>query len=319
MSSSDHSKDENLSPPRKKTKPSNQEEDVDFDYLIAHSNASDLLKADKGVFKEWIIENQDKFGKIVASEKNPEMMNVLVDAADLYLLDWLFVADENEKSIDDEEEYEIDYSTNRLIDKRTTLCMACELGNGEMVKLLLSKGVKIDLGTTTPLFVACEKGDLEIVELLLSESKKFDISKGRLEESVGEDHAEFESCFSGVTPLFIACLNGFVDIVKLLLSKQEIEINLGYITPLYGACMNGHEEIVKLLLENSKIKVNKGKHTYSGYWDGYGYTKVNNEKPITIAESKKFDNIVALLKQVKITNDSDEENDENEEEEENEE
>lgn len=86
----------------------------------------------------------------------------------------------------------------------TPLIVSSEMGNIEVVTLLLSKGADVNKVRTTDglssIYVASSTGHKSIVELLLKHGAR-------------ADHA----LFNGRTPLAVATQNGFVGIINLLL------------------------------------------------------------------------------------------------------
>jgi len=136
----------------------------------------------------------------------------------------------------------------------TALYYACEIGNVEMVKLLLSIS-SIDPNAAgeygdTPLVVACEKkSNLNIIKLLLAHPN-IDVNKRVI--------------YGGVyTPLYTACDQGNLAIVRLLMSQPGIDVNMNcgeddgdVDVALHAACSQGFSKIVTALLAHPSIDVN---------------------------------------------------------------
>ncbi len=159
------------------------------------------------------------------------------------------------------------------------LYQATQLGNTDIVQILLDKGANIEAKTKyghTPLHIASAQGGTEIIQLLLS--------KNANKEAKDKNRS---------TPLHIAVWYGNTPIVKLLLDQGvdiEAKMNLGDIssevleiqriideldklflikedqieegnwgTPLYIAVLKGYPDIVKLLLhQGADIEVKNG-------------------------------------------------------------
>jgi len=130
------------------------------------------------------------------------------------------------------------------------LHLAAFLGDKEMVRLLLSKGVPVDPVSTiikaTPLNLAARLGHKEVVEILLSADANVHL-KG----------------FEGSTPLHSAVESRSVEIARLLLEKgaSPDEKDRKGCTPLLLAALYGHKDLVATLLEkgaNVNIKNDLG-------------------------------------------------------------
>lgn len=129
----------------------------------------------------------------------------------------------------------------------TPLHLACQVGNDEGVKVLLTHE-RVNLGAKdgngdTPLHEACFHGKKVITELLL---KKMEESH-ELDLTVRND--------LGLTPFHLACREGHRSMVDLLLvystdrSKLVMVSDNEGATPLHLACQNDDEKIVKALLK----------------------------------------------------------------------
>lgn len=143
------------------------------------------------------------------------------------------------------------------------LSLACEKDHLEIVKLLLTKKIKVEIASScssalTPLMYAAQNGNKEMTELLLS-----------CGYCITEKNA-FDQ-----TPMIIACANGQFEIAKLfiekckeangsIIKKEEIvnAKDLAEDTSLHHAARKGNIQLVKLLIENGASineQNNKGK------------------------------------------------------------
>ena len=128
----------------------------------------------------------------------------------------------------------------------TLLTVACKTGCMYMVKLLLDRGVHINIyprpgapafpNAGTALIAACDMGHLEVVKLLLL--------RGADPNTVSEVKG---------TALMEACFQGHLEIVRMLIQygaklNTSIDGHLG--TALMAACYKPHLAVVELLLEN---------------------------------------------------------------------
>ncbi|OUM60578.1 hypothetical protein PIROE2DRAFT_27429, partial [Piromyces sp. E2] len=93
----------------------------------------------------------------------------------------------------------------------TTLSLACQYNNADMVSLLLEHGANVDFkdrNQWTPLHIACQNNNMMIMVQLLLENGASICEKGR----------------DGNTPLHAASENNKPEIVKVLLD-QGADVN----------------------------------------------------------------------------------------------
>ena len=148
----------------------------------------------------------------------------------------------------------------------TSLMLACKLGNKKAVERLLEKKADVHIKTKgrevcTALCVACEEGVPEIVKLLLqanANANELDASTAITRSS--DDQAVYQR-----TPLIYACDNGHHEVVRMLLGDEEgIEVKTkanvnavfkGGRTVLMSACHHGFKRCVEQLIKH-KADVN---------------------------------------------------------------
>ncbi|KAF3927190.1 Ankyrin-3 [Dactylellina cionopaga] len=132
----------------------------------------------------------------------------------------------------------------RAADGKTVLhsAVARGLANEAVVKLLLGKGVEVDLGDNlgrTPLSCAAEGGHERIVQLLLT--------NGKLDCNSGDHY--------GATPLSLAARLGHSAVVELLLAQEGVDFDctdkLGR-NALAWAAMKDQTNVVQLLVNKYK-------------------------------------------------------------------
>lgn len=112
-------------------------------------------------------------------------------------------------------------------------------GQLEMVKLLVSKGAKVDAAdedNATPLMNAVDNGYFEIAQYLVSQGANVNVKTKE----------------GGVTPLHLAVYKGNMQMAEYLLSKKAKvnEKTAANQTPLMFGAARGSVEIVKLLISN---------------------------------------------------------------------
>lgn len=201
------------------------------------------------------------------------------------------------------EDFNTDLNITVGEDKKTPLHTAVASGHEAIVRLLLEKGVKIevtDINGMTPLLIAAGTGHESIIRLLLEHGANLDtknkegktaldlaqgnniksllrkeIAKKRVQASLNENSAE--------EMLLRATEQGETEMVEVLLDEAGVAIeakNSEARTPLAVAACRGHEAIVRLLLA-------KGANIEAR--DKYGYT------PLLLAAQQGHGAIVRLL------------------------
>ena len=133
-------------------------------------------------------------------------------------------------------------NVDAISDYGTALCLACGVGNEDVVQLLLGRGANFnlgDLGNRLTYFPACQRGRRTIAPIAQQLINR------------GADINVVNSAYG--TPLNAACSKGDEAIVRLLL-QQGVDIKaargIDVATPLIVACSSGNESIVRLLLES---------------------------------------------------------------------
>jgi len=122
----------------------------------------------------------------------------------------------------------------------TPLSIACEIGNVDIVKVLLRKGADPNLEGRkgSPLMIATERKREEIVQELL-----------------GAKNIALNRAF------MLACSKGLTPIVRIFLKHRQLNLNhvddeSGF-TPFTMACSKGHRDVVKVLLDHGDLNRNK--------------------------------------------------------------
>lgn len=164
---------------------------------------------------------------------------------------------------------------------KTSILIATELNNVEMVRWLVQEGAEIDFikkpdGTidNTPFLYAGANGLDDILDILIPQKPDVNILNGY-----------------GGNALIPACEKGFVNTVKKLLENTNVDVNLVNnlgLTALLEAIILGngaisHQQIIKLLLKHG---------ANSNIADSDGVL------PITHARKKGFKEIVDILETI---------------------
>jgi adenylate cyclase len=136
---------------------------------------------------------------------------------------------------------------------RTTLHVAAENGQAEIVALLIEAGADIEAGApgypdrrffdATPLMVAAQRGRTAVAELLIT---------------AGADvNAQMISILGNIrTILYFATLSGHLDVAELLIANGanvNATTSLRLYTPLFAAARQGHSAIAELLIGKGAI------------------------------------------------------------------
>lgn len=158
------------------------------------------------------------------------------------------------------------------------LCIACQVGNRRIVKLLLAyKGLDLNVSSPfkgSPIVCAAKNGYSKIVKLLL-DTGKIDLTisskeGNALHVAVSNHHYECAKLLldagidvnekiNGVSPIYIAAKNNDPEIVRLLLSQKGIDVNAetqGKFTPLFVSARAGYIDVVRLLTNHQNINLN---------------------------------------------------------------
>ncbi len=93
----------------------------------------------------------------------------------------------------------------------------------------------------------------------------------------------------GATPLWQASQSGYKQVVEVLLATNAVDVNVQSIsgrTPLFWAAANGHSEVVRLLLDHGAEA---------------NYTDEDGRSPLSIAQARCQDSVVAMLRRHKST------------------
>jgi ankyrin repeat protein len=187
----------------------------------------------------------------------------------------------------------------------SAIIWACNEGDVEFVKLLLSFGTNINAVAaktkSTPLIEASREGKAQVVQLLLEKGASVDAQdrykSTALHEAIRKGHEELQNVvtmllkakanidlpnISGETPLFLAVRNNNEDIARLLV-QGNADVNLAdnqNQTPLLIAAREGYNNMVEILLKpNTNVD----------------FANKQNETPLLLAISNEDENITKLL------------------------
>uniref|UniRef100_A0A6C0AUX0 Uncharacterized protein n=1 Tax=viral metagenome TaxID=1070528 RepID=A0A6C0AUX0_9ZZZZ len=139
---------------------------------------------------------------------------------------------------------------------RTSLYIASEKGNADVVKLLVDAGANVnkrDKNENSPLHIASYMGHIDVLKVLLSVDN--------IDVNVREK--------TGVRPIQFAAGYGHLGAVEALLTHPDINVNgdgnnvhisKKRLNPLFYALINNHIDIVKALIKHPKINLEDGGH-----------------------------------------------------------
>ncbi len=127
---------------------------------------------------------------------------------------------------------------NAKADGWPALYLAAENGHGEVVKVLLDNGAKVNARVhgSTALHPAAKYGHREVVKVLLDKGAHANTKNGDIDKK---------------TALHLAAENDDTEVVKILLDNgARVDARDGYgLTALRRAVENGHRQAVKILLD----------------------------------------------------------------------
>uniref|UniRef100_A0A915DP22 Uncharacterized protein n=1 Tax=Ditylenchus dipsaci TaxID=166011 RepID=A0A915DP22_9BILA len=149
---------------------------------------------------------------------------------------------------------------------------AAAAGYNDVVKMLISRGTKVDIPTKdnyTALHVAVQSGQASVVETLLGYGANVHVHGGQIGETALHVSAALTDTecaqmllksgaqpnvkqTDGQTSLHIAARSGNVDIVRLMLKEgadPQLKSNNGE-TPLHVAAKQCHFDVIQLVLEH---------------------------------------------------------------------
>lgn len=138
----------------------------------------------------------------------------------------------------------IDQAYGASFAKKTTLTVAIEAGDTNVIKKLLAHGANINSTNSTigPLMLAVKNGDVKMAEFLLSCGAKPDmVDKNAL------------------TPLDFAFRYRNVDMLRILIPKTEYSDFSSMVPHIIGSWLEqkGQNKIMDILLANKKININQ--------------------------------------------------------------
>uniref|UniRef100_A0A8B9LR32 Ankyrin 3a n=1 Tax=Astyanax mexicanus TaxID=7994 RepID=A0A8B9LR32_ASTMX len=140
--------------------------------------------------------------------------------------------------------------SHMFINDITPLHVAAKRGNGNMVKLLLDRGAKIDAKTKdglTPLHCGARSGHEQVVEMLLDRGAPI-LSKTK----------------NGLSPLHMATQGDHLNCVQLLLQHDVPvdDVTNDYLTALHVAAHCGHYKVAKVIVDK---KANPNAKALNGF------------------------------------------------------
>jgi ankyrin repeat protein len=146
----------------------------------------------------------------------------------------------------------------------TTLGIAIQVGNIEIIELLIKAGATVDFGFNienrhNPLLVAAIERRYDIIEILLNNQAMVGIhfhafsgNVSKVKDLLLENSRNINFVNTALTPLHFAVIGESIECINLLL-KNGADINYyasGYGTPLTLSARKGNIEVTKILLSN---------------------------------------------------------------------
>jgi ankyrin repeat protein len=222
-------------------------------------------------FLRWLMTQSQRFDRFL------EVYPTLESQKDLVNNIFLFACEHGEKEGFDSPLIMIQEMCDIIIEKsppgllkdtlplNAGICMAAELGNVKLVKLLGNNGANPGTKNNYPIRWASRYGHAEVVKLLLG-AKGVDATTHdnlAIRVASANGHAEVVKLLlgaKGVNPaadnnwaIQLASRNGHLEVVKLLLGAKGVNPAADDNFAIRRASSYGHAEVVKLLLSNPKV------------------------------------------------------------------
>ena len=156
-----------------------------------------------------------------------------------------------------------------LKSKKSPMCLACEKGHLNIMKLLYDNGAQDDIHEA--IVYACRHNHVDILQWLINNKASFEMAPPEMAPPPHQQFPLFSNdallSKKSLTPMMTACKYGHLDIMQCLgsngASEKEIrEISKGTteMTPLLYAIENGHLSCVQWLYENgARADIRKGR------------------------------------------------------------
>ena len=147
--------------------------------------------------------------------------------------------------------------------KKSPMCLACEKGHLNIMKLLYDNGAKDDIHEA--IVYACRHNHVDILQWLINNKASFEMAPPPPPQGVSP--ISRSAPLYCLTPMMTACKYGHLDIMQCLGSNgasekeiREISKETTEMTPLLYAIENGHLSCVQWLYENgAREDIRKGK------------------------------------------------------------